>query len=126
MRTTVSSMLEKARVTMGPMASDPSYGLCGAFILRHNHTELGVIASASEGWEYVSVSCSNRTPNWEEMCWVKGLFWNAEETVIQYHPPKSLYVNFHPYCLHMWRPLEFDIPTPPTWMIGPKAEWEGP
>lgn len=120
MRKIILPRLEKARVRTGPMKSDSSYGLVGAFVLRRNHTELGVIASDSDRWEHVSVSCANRTPTWGEMRWVKNLFWDPEETVIQFHPPKSQYVNFHPYCLHMWRPLEFDVPTPPTWMIGPK------
>ena len=36
-----------------------------------------------------------------------------DETVVQYHPPKSDYVNNHPYCLHLWRPHSQEIPRPP-------------
>lgn len=32
----------------------------------------------------------------------------------QLHPAKSEYVNIHPYCLHLWRPLEREIPMPPV------------
>lgn len=39
-------------------------------------------------WEHVSVSLAHRCPSWEEMCFVKSLFWKEEETVIQFHPKK--------------------------------------
>jgi len=53
------------------------------------------------------------------MCFVKNLFWEEEETVIQFHPAKSLYVNHHPFCLHLWKPEEAVIQTPPRYLIGP-------
>ena len=52
------------------------------------------------------------------MCYVKGLFWEDHECVMQLHPPKSDYVNNHPYCLHMWRPLDVEIPRPDAFMVG--------
>ena len=55
---------------------------------------------------------------WEEMCFIKSLFWSEDDCVIQYHPPKSDYVNNHQYCLHMWRPIEQSLPTPPSFMVG--------
>jgi hypothetical protein len=42
----------------------------------------------------------------------------AEDVVIQYHPTKSEYVNLHDNCLHMWRPVEVEIPTPPKELVG--------
>lgn len=76
-----------------------------------------VVASNGGGWEHVSVSPCNRKrkdcPTWEEMCAIKDMFFEPEETVVQYHPPKSEYVNNHPNCLHLWRPLEQEIPRPP-------------
>lgn len=68
------------------------------------------------GWDHVSVSIPNqpkRTPSWAEMCWVKSLFWDDEEEVVQFHPKKSQYVNNHPGCLHLWRPVRAQMPTPP-------------
>lgn len=59
-----------------------------------------------------------RCPTWEEMCWIKGQFWGPEDRVIQYHPPASEYINDHPYCLHLWRPIGAEIPAPPSWMVG--------
>ena len=61
-----------------------------------------IVFSWGEGWEHVSIAYTNRTPTLEEMCKVKDMFWNEEECVVQFHPPKSEYVNVHPYCLHLW------------------------
>ena len=41
-----------------------------------------------------------------------------EECVVQYHPPKSEYVNFHPYCLHLWRKVGENFETPPKHFVG--------
>lgn len=86
---------------------------------------LKVICSDGEQWEHVSVSMPDRCPTWPEMCHVKGLFWDPEDCVIQYHPPASTYVNHHPYVLHLWRPDGIQIPTPPTYMIGPDEDIKG-
>jgi hypothetical protein len=115
----------KWRVREGRLASDDSYGNNGMFILpqsaAHQRPKLTVIASDGGGWQHVSVSTPFRTPTWEEMCLVKGIFWDAEDTVLQYHPPESEYVNNHPYCLHLWRPTEQSIPLPPSFMVGLKG-----
>ncbi len=80
------------------------------------------IASSDDGWEHVSVSGrlnkKDFTPNWTIMCLVKDLFWGPEDTVVQFHPQKSKYVNVHPHCLHLWRKIGENDPLPPTWMIG--------
>lgn len=81
---------------------------------------LNVVASDGMGWEHVSVSLPDRCPTWEEMCFIKDVFWEEYETVIQYHPPKKDYVNCHPYCLHMWKPVGKKFPKPPTLFVGPK------
>lgn len=83
---------------------------------------LRVIASDHEGWEHVSVSRQDRCPTWEEMCAVKALFWDAEDTVMQLHVPQSEWVNNHPNCLHLWRPFHglIEIPRPPSLMVGIK------
>lgn len=88
----------------------------GAFIIDN----LRIIASDGEAWEHVSVSTSSRCPTWDEMCFVKGLFWSEEDCVVQFHPPKSEYVNVHPYCLHLWRKVGSEFETPPSLMVGPK------
>lgn len=108
----------------------------GYFVLSHptnNKLEINCIVGTGLGWEHVSISlckkargnkpksACRRVPNWEEMCYVKELFWSDEDTVIQYHPPKKDYINNHPYVLHLWRPTDKEIPRPPTEMIGIKG-----
>ena len=73
-----------------------------------------VIASCGGGWEHVSVCPSNRTPDWNEMCAIKDMFWNDDEVVMQLHLAKSNYVNLMPNCLHLWKPIGQEIPVPPT------------
>ena len=114
---------EKFRITSGPQASSAAFGCNGAFIFPAvpGRPKLFAIASDGEGWEHVSVSTSFRCPTWDEMCWIKGLFWDDEDCVVQFHPPRSEYVNAHPYCLHLWRPVGAQIATPPTHLVGPMA-----
>ena len=107
---------EKYRIKSGPNGSDRSYGNNGAFEIGR----LRIIASDGEGWEHVSISLSDRVPRWNEMCKVKDLFWDEEDCAIQFHPPKSMYVNCHPNCLHLWRPIGIDLPVPPSFLVGPK------
>lgn len=78
--------------------------------------KLCMIASNAEGWEHVSVSIlgkKDKTPTWAEMNFVKDLFWSEDDVVMQLHPRKTDYVNQHPGCLHLWRPIGQEIPTPP-------------
>lgn len=70
------------------------------------------------GFEHLSVSTSVKTPTWEQMCFMKDIFWNDDEICMQLHPKKEEYVNNHNYCLHIWKPINQEIPTPPSIMIG--------
>lgn len=108
------------RITNGEFASTEEYGNNGAFTIPFESYELLVIASDGNGWEHVSISLRNRCPNWREMCFIKDLFWDGEDCVIQYHPPKSGYINNHNYTLHLWRPDYIDIPQPPEILVGYK------
>lgn len=110
---------EKFRVRLrGYPAGDAGNG---AFICKGRHGQsLNVIASDGEGWEHVSVSRRDRCPTWEEMCQIKALFWDDDDCVIQYHPPKSEYVNNHSYCLHLWRPVGITLPMPDSILVGVK------
>ena len=94
----------------------------GFFIIpgRTARDELRVIASDGRGWEHVSVSKRYNCPSWEEMCKVKALFWDdPEDWAVQYHPPKSRYVNNHSYCLHLWRPIDCgEMPFPANELVG--------
>lgn len=80
-------------------------GLRAFFIPYNNKISLKVLSAYEpNGWEHVSVSLPGRDPFWAEMCFIKDLFFEPEETVYQLHPKESEYVNVHPHCLHIWRP----------------------
>ena len=64
------------------------------------------------------MSLQDRCPTWAEMCYFKGLFWSGEETVLQFHVPAAEHVNYHEYCLHMWRPTVSVVPRPPAITVG--------
>lgn len=100
-------------------AGDSGNGYFKVFV---NGRSFFCIASNGGGWEHVSVTPHNRRrqtcPTWEEMCEIKDLFFEPEERVVQYHPPKSEYVNMHPYCLHLWRPITGNMPFPPAIFVG--------
>lgn len=79
-----------------------------------------VLASDGAGWDHVSISLKTRCPNWPEMCQIKDLFFHDHETVVQFHPKKSEYVNNHPYCLHLWRNQTEEHALPPSILTGIK------
>jgi len=56
------------------------------------------------------------------MCRIKEMFWDEEDCVIQFHPPKSEYVNQNENTLHLWRKIGFKQPTPPTTLVGIKKK----
>src|SRR6266446_8335631 len=100
------------RIRDGELGSTDEIGNNGAFLILYQSFHLRVIARDGIGWEHVSVSLPNRTPNWRERCFIKDVFWDEEDVVIQYHPKKSEYVNRHDTCLHLWRLVGQEIPTP--------------
>jgi len=123
LRTILPERLELGRHMHGHFGSRRGSQF-GAFLIQGPCGDaLRIIASGAcdeaEGWEHVSISCQHRCPVWEEMAFVKDLFWDEEECVIQFHPPKSEYVNCHPHCLHLWKP-PFEVPTPPSILVGLK------
>jgi hypothetical protein len=112
---------EKYRIRAGRLGSDATMGNSGAFHVKLRHGQLFfVIASDGGNWEHVSISRTDRCPTWDEMCQVKAMFWDADDCVVQFHPPESDYVNNHPYCLHLWRHVDVEFPRPPAYMVGVK------
>lgn len=115
---------DKHRIRSGPYGSSAeTHGNNGAFLIAApRQVALRCIASDGMGWEHVSVSLPERCPTWAEMHFIKTQFWDAEDTVMQLHPPESSYVNCHPYCLHLWRPTDGrPIPLPPSLLVGPRV-----
>lgn len=122
-----SPKLEACRLRGGHHDSNPGdpYGAflidgpCGEklVMIAHNGRDTTHKDRKLRGWEHVSVSTRDRVPNWSEMCFVKDLFWAEDECVVQFHPPKSDYINIHPYVLHLWRSIRKQFPMPPVALI---------
>ena len=119
----LSEKLEFYRFLDGPYASRRGDNF-GVFRMPGTSgTKLLIIASPGDAnenipWEHVPVSTENRCPNWGEMCFVKALFWDDEDSVMQLHPPKSKWINNHPFCLPLWRITTAEIPLPPGIVVG--------
>lgn len=127
------SHLEKFRVLKGPYASEPGdhYGL---FLFIKARTTLQVIASEAFEeirWEHVSVVAKykkqngkvrERMPSWDEMSMIKDAFWEDTEAAMQLHVPAAMHINCHPFCLHIWKPADQEIPLPPPILVGPTDE----
>lgn len=124
----ISERVEQYRIR-GGFHDSPRHALYGAFLMPGPCAERLMIVAcdgdvpdqALAGWEHVSVSTKRRLPNWTEMCFVKDQFWSAEDCVVQYHPPKSEYVNNHPNCLHLWKATQAVFPVPPSILVGIKS-----
>lgn len=98
---------------------DASLGNNGLFKFRFNDLNVNCIVSDGAGWEHVSVTINKEEcPNWETMNFIKNKFWGKEDVVIQFHPAESHYINYHKYCLHLWRPNNINITTPPSILVG--------
>lgn len=131
MRKNPTKNIERYRVVTGPLASDASYGANGKFMIPRGRVMLSVVVSDASGWdeagmpppkfEHVSVSLQVRCPTWEEMNFVKDIFWGGDETVVQFHVPKKEHVSYHDYCLHLWKPIGVEIQLPPSICVGPKT-----
>lgn len=127
MRATPNPSVEGYRIRTGPMPSSRADGNNGAFMIpasAHGMILLLTIVSDGGGWEHASVTPRQRgkrgslalarTPTYAEMDFIKRLFWEDHETVIQYHVPRTDHINVHDFCLHLWRPIDVAIPLPPA------------
>ena len=99
-------------------------GLGGYYFDSISGRKLNFIFSYQLGWEHLSVSMPSRTPSWDQMCRMKDIFWEKDEACVEYHPKEEDYVNMHKHCLHIWKPTEEKLPTPPHILVGFKDEKE--
>jgi hypothetical protein len=121
MKKRIPQHLERYRVTIPGFANGPNEPIetNGAFLIPYRGRKFKVIVSTDGGWDHVSISLPFRCPTWDEMAHFKALFFEPHETVVQFHPDKKAYVNFHPNCLHLWRNQAEGHTLPPAWMVGP-------
>lgn len=119
-------LLDKARVTDPKMlewsGGHPGDATCGLFVFASptDGKPLRCIAAQGEGWDHVSVSRADRMPDWTEMEAIAKLFFKRDEYAMQLQVPQNDHINFHPFCLHWWRPIDTPIPLPPSYMVGPR------
>lgn len=113
---------EKSRIIFEASGEDGGMGWIPGLDRKKPSRAACVVWSRGCGWDHVSVSFKDRCPTWEEMCVVKDIFFEPEECCVEYHPPQSEYVNNHPFCLHIWKPQDQEIPSPPAWMVGIKSK----
>jgi len=110
-------MIEPFRQLEGDYGSDSSYGNAGQFFVPCNGSILTVVCSDGEGWDHVSVSTPERCPRWEEMEYIKRMFFLPNEVAMQLHVPVEDHISNHDYCLHIWRPQKSEIPLPPKGFV---------
>jgi hypothetical protein len=115
---------ERFRVATGSLRTTYADGNYGVFEMLNTKSEKLICIAAdadTTGWQHVScyvIYVSNgrpkrKIPSWSDMCYVKSVFWDDEDCVVQYHLPKSQYVNDNPYVLHLWRSALQEMPMPP-------------
>lgn len=123
---------ENYRLRKGVSRSDSSHGNNGVFLVPHHKitgyvycvvaSECAVEAGGFK-WEHISVHLESkfrkvdRCPTWQEMCFIKSIFWDECDVVVQYHPAETDYVNLHELTLHLWRPVDQVLPVPPVEMV---------
>lgn len=105
-----------SEIVNAPFVKSPTVGEDGAmFLFTVEHRPYNVIVSNGGGWDHVSVTPANskRIPSWNVMCALKELCFTDDEVVMELHPAEKDYVNFLETCLHLWRPQNISVPTPP-------------
>ena len=94
--------IEKYRIKKGRVGSIAEFKNNGQFEIPSciSGRNLLIQISDGQGWDHVSVSAWSghkkkraRIPTWKEMCYVKNLFFEPDEVVIQYHPAEKNYIN---------------------------------
>ena len=111
----IQEIKDNIRFKCEETSEDGGWGFVTLPLAKH---PMVVVFSYGGGWEHVSASYNRKTPTWEEMCRIKDIFWHEDECVIQYHPAKEDYINCHPHCLHLWKPIGVEIPKPPKIFVG--------
>ncbi len=95
--------------------------LIGIFEIPLNKKEtVSVIADngiSFPEWEHLSVSTSKRFLTNEEIHFIKDIFFNDDEIVIQIYSKNNIVKSKKNYCIHLWKLKTEDIPLPPMYML---------
>lgn len=113
--------LEEIKAT-GRVAIDKQTADGFSGVIQFPRWQGSLICSWSGGWDHVSVAPFRRgyVPTWDDMAWLKDLFFREDEAAIQVHPPKAEYVNNLSNCLHLWACNYRKMVLPPACFVGIK------
>jgi hypothetical protein len=102
------------RVRTGKYASEDVDGWNGVFLVPIDGELYHVMIGDGMGWKHLSVTNAQRKvlPTWSAMARLKACFFGDDEWAVQYFPAADDYVNDHPFCLHIWMPLDETLPHP--------------
>ena len=111
----INTLKENRRLNILMIGADGGKGIITFPLWRGS-----VIWSTGAGWQHVSVAPESKRiiPTWDDMCKLKDIFFEDDESVIQIHPPKDEYVNNMPNCLHLWRCTYKEMVLPPSCLVG--------
>ena len=78
---------------------------CRAYLVQN--TDIRILVSIDtlangEEWLHVAVYRAAALPDWETMIRIKNVIIGMEGEAIMFFPKHSEYVNYNPYCLHLW------------------------
>jgi hypothetical protein len=85
--------------------------------LYRDETGLSVVFSGareSDGRRWLHVSCArpSRMPSWDDLKRTREVFLGLERYAYQVFPPPEKWVSIHPFCLHLWSPVDGEPPLP--------------
>lgn len=87
--------------------------LPGLTAWRDTKTGMTIIESTERPdgreWYHVSFSFPDHLPTYDDLQRVRKCFIGEAYTALQIFPPKSEYVNFHQFCLHLYVCLSEEI-----------------
>ena len=85
------------------------------YVMPNRHASVIVsVAREQDGrlWLHASMGRPDRLPTWDELAAMKAWAIGTDRYAYQVIPPASKHVNIHPNVLHLWAPLEGDLPLP--------------
>lgn len=76
--------------------------------IQREHGSVVEQYSVDTVWLHVSVSRKSQVPSYADLEEVKRIFVGLDRKAIMVMPAASEHYNHHPYCLHLFAPLERD------------------
>jgi hypothetical protein len=117
--TTLEKLRKAERWRIKGQGGTEADGWNGWFLVPLDGEMYQVIIADGMGWRHLSISNAQKKmlPSWQTMCRVKDLFFGDDCWACQFHPAKADYINDHPWVLHIWQPLDVELPQPPVVMV---------